>query len=75
MVQIHIADVDGLQTASVWKTEQKLKTLSRIERNLISAFPWMVGLVLFGIAAYSPSTDIGRASITASAMLVLAPFL
>ena len=75
MVQIHIADVHGLQTASVWKTEQKLKTLSRIERNLISAFPWMVGLVLFGIAAYSPSTDIGRASITASAMLVLAPFL
>ena len=75
MVQIHIADVDGLQTASVWKTEQKLKTLSRIERNLISAFPWMVGLVLFGIATYSPSSDIGRASITASAMLVLAPFL
>ena len=52
MVQIHIGDVDGLQTASIWKTEQKLKTLSRIERNLISAFPWMVGLVLFGIAAY-----------------------
>ena len=75
MVQIHIADVDGLQKASIWKTEQKLKTLSRIERNLISAFPWMVGLVLFGIAAYSPSTDIWRASITASAMLVLAPFL
>ena len=75
MVQIHIADVDGLQKASIWKTEQKLKTLSRIERNLISAFPWMVGLVLFGIAAYSPSPDIWRASITASAMLVLAPFL
>jgi signal transduction histidine kinase/AmiR/NasT family two-component response regulator len=75
MVQIHIGDVDGLQTASIWKTEQKLKTLSRIERNLISAFPWMVGLVLFGIAAYSPSPDIGKASIAASAMLVLAPFL
>jgi signal transduction histidine kinase/CheY-like chemotaxis protein len=75
MVQIHIEDVDGLHKSSVWKTDQKLKTLSRIERNLISAFPWMVGLVLFGIAAYSPSPDIWRASITASAMLVLAPFL
>ena len=75
MVQIHIADVDGLQKSSIWKTDPKLKILSRIERNLISAFPWMVGLVLFGIAAYSPSTDIWRASITASAMLVLAPFL
>ena len=75
MVQIHISDVDGLQKSSIWKTDPKLKILSRIERNLISAFPWMVGLVLFGIAAYSPSTDIWRASITASAMLVLAPFL
>ena len=75
MVQIHIADVNNLQRTSVWKTDQKLKTLSRIERNLISAFPWMVGLVLFGIAAYAPSPDIWRASITASAMLVLAPFL
>jgi hypothetical protein len=45
MVQIHIEDVDGLHKSSVWKTDQKLKTLSRIERNLISAFPWMVGLV------------------------------
>lgn len=75
MVQIHMADVDGLQKVSVWKTDQKLKTLSRIERNLISAFPWMVGLVLFGMAAYSPTPDIWRASIAASAMLVLAPFL
>ena len=75
MVQIQIADVDDLQKSSIWKTDPKLKTLSRIERNLISAFPWMVGLVLFGIAAYAPSPDIWRASVIASAMLALAPFL
>ena len=75
MVQINIADVDSYQKVSIWKSDEKLKTLSRMERNLISAFPWMVGLVLFGIAAYSPTPEVWWASITASGMLVLAPFL
>ena len=75
MVQIHIADADSLQTVSIWKTDEKLKTLSRVERNLISAFPWVVGLALFAIASYSPTPDVWRASIIASTTLVLAPFL
>jgi len=70
-----MVDGYGLRRASSWKADQKLKTLSRIERNLISAFPWLVGLVLFGIAAFSPTPDIGRASLIASVMLIMAPFL
>jgi len=75
MDHLHIAGADGMAQASIWKNNEKLKDLSRIERNLISAFPLVVGLVLFGIAVFTPTPEIWRASACAIAMLVVAPFL
>jgi len=75
MVQQQITGADIREPGSIWENDEKLKNLSRIERNLISAFPWVLGLVLMGIAVYSPTTEIWIASVCASAMLVLAPLL
>jgi len=75
MVHLHIADSDRIPLASIWKNDEKLKALSRTERNLISAFPLVVGLIMFGMALLSPNHAIWLASACASIMLIVAPLL
>ena len=76
MAQVRTSDIKFKRAsqATVPAADEKLRTLSKMERNQLFGFPWAMGLVVLFMSFYAPSLAVRLATSTVGLLLLLTPF-